>query len=143
MKRRMFMGSLAAIAAVPALPALPAASAPAIAVPTQARFWAIYMSALHGQCTPRTLQVALNIPAAEAKGYITQLIADGVIKPNRFAKAAFKEVMSRKPSKLVEKAKDKIDQKVDDFLNVDDEPEAEIDQQKTEDALENTPDTVT
>lgn len=116
MNRRRFIQSLAALFSVPAIsPAIPALSFPgttaAVAVPTKARFWAIYMSALQGQVTPQTLQAALNIPALEAKSYITQLVADGVIKPNPMLKSAISNVVKEKKDNLLERIKDRYEMK--------------------------------
>ena len=86
MDRRTFIQSLAALLSLPANPvaslrsataALPAATV----VPTKARSWAAYISALHGECTPQTLQNLLHIPEVDAKKYVSQLIVEGIIKP--------------------------------------------------------------
>lgn len=116
MKRRTFIQSLAAVFALPAAPSLslPGASAAvpaATAVPTQARFWAIYMSALHGECTPQTLTNLLHIPQVDAKRYVTQLIADGVIKPNPILQDAVSELVKPKDETLLDKAKKRLEKK--------------------------------
>ncbi len=87
MNRRSFTKMLGAALTLPALPApaLAVAKPAAVAVPSQARFWAIYMHSLHGECTPRALQTMLNIPADQAKSYLHQLVLDGVVKPNPMA----------------------------------------------------------
>ncbi len=40
------------------------------------------MSNLHGACTSQTLQRLLHIPEAEARRYVSHLVADGVLKQN-------------------------------------------------------------
>ncbi len=116
MNRRKFIQSLAAVFTLPAAPKLAlgsvGAAAPAVtAVPTQARFWAIYMSALHGECTPQTLQNLLHIPEADSKKYIGQLIADGVIKPNPILKNAVSELVKPKDDGLVDRVKKRFEKK--------------------------------
>ncbi|MEL7274139.1 MAG: hypothetical protein AAGK33_11955 [Pseudomonadota bacterium] len=85
MNRRRFLQSVATLVALPAMPQMSwrasAFAAPtATVVPAQARSWAIYISTLHGECSPQTLQTLLQIPASDAKRYLTQLVAEGVIK---------------------------------------------------------------
>ncbi len=87
MNRRSFIQSLVAVFSLPANPTVSLRSAttalPSVAaVPAHARSWAVYMSTLHGECTPRALQSMLNIPEIDAKRYLSRLIADGVLKPN-------------------------------------------------------------
>lgn len=110
MNRREFTKSLAALFAVPAIPlaapmAVSAAPVAAISVPSQARFWAIYMTGLHGKCSPKALQTMLNIPAGEAQGYLNQLVSDGVIKPNNLLDGLQQEVRTRK---VVERKKPEL-----------------------------------
>ena len=98
MNRRRFLQSLAAVISLPAgagLSLKPATAAlpTAAAVPAKARFWAIYMSGLHGECTPQTLQNLLHIPEVDAKKYISHLIADGVIKPNPLLQKSVSKVL--------------------------------------------------
>ena len=114
MNRRRFIQSLAAVFTLPATPKLALGSAGAVsgaaaAVPTQARFWAIYMSALHGECTPQTLQNLLHIPEVDSKRYIGQLIADGVIKPNPLLQNTVTELVKPKDDGLVEKVKKRFE----------------------------------
>ena len=104
--------------ALPAVPALTSGAATAsvsaaATVPAKARFWAIYISALHGECTPQTLQNMLHIPASEAKSYIGQLIADGVIKPNPFAQNAVSELMKPRENSPFEKVKQRFEKKAE------------------------------
>lgn len=91
MNRRQFTTGLTAVAAAPALPlkaALPAA-APSVAVPNAARFWAIYMSHLHGTVSAKSIATMTGIGQAEAQRHLTTLLADGVIRPhNVFAQAS-------------------------------------------------------
>ncbi len=148
MNRRRFIQSLAAVFTLPATPKLALGSAGAVsgtaaAVPTQARFWAIYMSALHGECTPQTLQNLLHIPEVDSKRYIGQLIADGVIKPNPLLKNTVSELVKPKDDSLVEKVKHRFEKKTDasaakpeltEFTEkTDDEPEAQT-ELETEDS---------
>lgn len=115
MNRRKFIQSCTAIFALPVLPSLPALSSPAVAsasaVPAQARFWAIYFSGMHGECAPQTLQKALNIPAAEARGYLTQLISDGVIKPNPLLKSSISSIVKNQKDGFVDKLKARMELK--------------------------------
>jgi len=117
MKRRIFIQSLAAAFSLPAVGALPmqsaAASLPtaAAAVPTKARFWAIYMSSLHGECTPQTLHNLLHIPKTDAKRYVSQLIADGVIKPNPLLQRTATELVKSKNENLLDKVKKRSEMK--------------------------------
>ena len=116
MNRRRFLQSLAAVFTLPAASTLPFSSASAAvpsaaAVPTQARFWGIYMSALHGECTPQALQSLLNIPAADAKFYITQLISEGVIKPNPMLKSSLSNIARSEDNGLLNKLNDRLKMK--------------------------------
>lgn len=117
MKRRTFIQSLAAVFTLPTVGALPlqsaAASIPtaAAAVPTKARFWAIYMSSLHGECTPQTLHNLLNIPKVDANKYIGQLIADGVIKPNPLLQRTATELVKSKNENVLDKIKKRSEMK--------------------------------
>ncbi len=104
MNRRQFIRSLAAALTLPAAPALTtgfsfgasaaapsaaaSAAAQASAMATKARFWTIYMYGLHGNCTPATLSAMLNIPEAQAHGYLTKLVADGTIRPHALLRTA-------------------------------------------------------
>jgi hypothetical protein len=116
MKRRTFIQSLAALVSLPATPALSMGSATAVApaataVPAQARFWSIYMSALHGDCPPHALQAMTNISATDAKRYVTQLIAEGVIKPNPLMQNSVSKVLKTKDDGLLEKVKKRSEMK--------------------------------
>lgn len=117
MKRRTFIQSLAAVMTLPSAGALPLRSATAAlptaaaAVPTKARFWAIYMSSLHGECTPQTLHNLLHIPKVDAKRYVSQLIADGVIKPNPLLQRTATELVKGKNENLIEKVKKRSEMK--------------------------------
>ena len=119
MNRRRFIQSLAAVFSLPAVlaPSLRAASAAipaATSVPTQARFWAIYMSGLHGECTPQTLQNLLHIPATDAKRYVTSLIADGVIKPHGLLQSPVSELIKPRENSLLDSVKERLDMKAQD-----------------------------
>lgn len=105
MNRRRFIQSLAAVFSLPAganlsLGSASAALPAAAAVPAKARFWAIYMSALHGECTPQTLQNLLHIPEVDAKRYMGQLIADGVIKPNPLLRRGVSNMLNSNEDRL-------------------------------------------
>ncbi len=145
MKRRIFIQSLAAVFALPAAPALSlsgaSAAAPtaAVAVPTQARFWAIYMSALHGECTPQTLTNLLHIPETDAKRYVGQLIADGVIKPNPLLQNTVSELVKPKDDSLIDKAKKRLEKKSEAQTAARGEAGAETHQPDIETDTEDTP----
>ncbi|MEL6966716.1 MAG: hypothetical protein AAGM04_04975 [Pseudomonadota bacterium] len=118
MNRRRFLQSAAALLALPAgaklslsAPALPVSSA--AAVPNQARFWAIYMSGLHGECTPQALQTLLNIPATDANRYIGQLVAEGVLKPNPLLKQAANRLMKGDGEGLWDRIKARARRKIE------------------------------
>lgn len=116
MNRRRFIQSVVAVLSLPAAPALSFRAATsalpaAAAVPAQARSWAIYMSTLHGECTPQTLQNLLNIPAADARSYVTQLIADGALKPNPLLQKSVSELVKTKDGNLFDKFKRRLEMK--------------------------------
>ena len=116
MKRRTFIQSFAAALSLPMGATLPLRSAtaalPAAAVvPTKARFWAIYMSSLHGECTPQTLHNLLHIPKVDAKRYVSQLIADGVIKPNPLLQRTATELVKSKKENLLDRVKKRSEMK--------------------------------
>ena len=116
MNRRRFIQSLAAVFTVPtgsvfALKPAAAAASSAVAVPTQARFWAIYITGLHGECTPQTLQNMLHIPEVDAKRYIGQLLADGVIKPTPVLQRAVTELAKPREDGLLDKVKKRLEKK--------------------------------
>jgi hypothetical protein len=60
-----------------------AAPAVATAVPNSARFWAIYMSQMHGTCSASTLATMTGLDASAAQSCLSSLIRDGVITPKR------------------------------------------------------------
>ena len=116
MKRRTFIQSLVALVSLPATPSLSLGSATtavpaATAVPAKARFWSIYMTALHGDCPPHALQAMTNISATDAKRYVTQLIAEGVIKPNPLLKNSVSKVFKSNEDSLLEKVKKRSEMK--------------------------------
>ena len=138
MNRRRFLQSLAALVSMPAMPTLSLgatnAAAPAIAsVPANARFWAIYMSGLHGECPPQTLQTMLNIPATEARNYIGQLVADGTIKPNPLLRRTLSELVKTDEDSFLNRMKKRLEMKTE--VNQQSEETLEDDNQH-EDALE-------
>ena len=116
MNRRRFIQSLAAVFSLPAC--MPLSLRPATAalptagtVPTQARFWAIYMSAVDGQCTPQTLQKMLHIPEIDAKRYLDELIANGVIKPNPLLKTSVSKVLQSSEDGVLNKLEKRLENK--------------------------------
>lgn len=115
MNRRQFTTSLTAVAAVPALPVRALAATPAVTstVPNGARFWAIYMSHLHGNCSAKTLSTMTGMDVSAAQNCLTSLINDGVIKPTRLlGKVAGSHANTQqKPSKWKERVKKFIDEK--------------------------------
>lgn len=123
MNRRQFTTGLAAVASAPALPlraALPAAST-AAAVPNAARFWAIYMSHLHGSVSAKSISVMTGISQSEAQVHLTKLLADGVITPhNVFAQAA-KATVQPKPSAKTEKPA-RWRERLNEYLTREEEP---------------------
>jgi len=99
MNRRQFTAGLGALAAAPALPAKALAHASTTgAIPNTARFWAIYMSHLHGTCTPEALAKISGVSVRAAKGYLSAMISDGVITTTRMAAVVPKAV--QKPTGL-------------------------------------------
>jgi len=101
---------------MPATSTLPlqsaAAAIPGFAgVPAQARFWAIYTSGLHGECTPQTLQNMLNISQVDAKKYISQLIGEGVIKPNPIIQRTVSNVLTRNEDSVLDRFKKRVEMK--------------------------------
>lgn len=127
MNRRIFIQSVAAVLSVPGkialpLPAAAGAVSNVAAVPSEARHWAIYMSQLHGECPPHTLQTMLNISAGDAKRYVGQLVADGTIKPNPILKRAVSKLMKSDDTSLLEKVKERLELKA---RTTDEEPLAD------------------
>ena len=116
MNRRRFIQSLVAVFSLPANPALSLQSVTtalpaAAAVPAHARSWAVYMSALHGECTPRTLQNLLNIPEIDAKRYVSRLIADGVLKPHPLLQKSVSEIVKTIENSPLDRVKRRFDMK--------------------------------
>ena len=116
MKRRTFIQSVAAVLTLPANPFLSlqpvAAAVPTAAVvPAQARSWAVYISTLHGECPPQALQTMLNIPAVDAKKYVTQLVADGIIKPNPLLQKTVSRFVKTDEDGLLDKVKKRLEMK--------------------------------
>ncbi len=116
MNRRRFIQSLAAVFSLAANPTLLLRSATTVlpaaaAIPAEARSWAVYMSTLHGECTPHALQVMLNISAADAKKYVTQLIADGVIKSNPLLQKSVSKFVKTNEDSLLDKVKKRLEMK--------------------------------
>ncbi len=114
MNRRSFIQSLVAVFSLPASPTVSLRAAPTAlpaAVPAQARSWAVYMSTLHGECTPRALQSMLNIPEIDAKRYLSRLIADGVLKPNSLLQTSVSDVVKTIDNSPLDKIRNRLDMK--------------------------------
>jgi len=86
MNRREFTRNMLAAAATPALPLPALAKAQAVVVPKAARFWAIYMTHLHGDITPGMLTQMTGIAPAQTTAIRAKLIADNVISPTGFVR---------------------------------------------------------
>lgn len=134
MNRRSFIQSLVAVFSLPASPTVSLRAAPtalpaAAAVPAQARSWAVYMSTLHGECTPRALQSMLNIPEIDAKRYLSRLIADGVLKPNPLLQRSVSGFAKTIDNSPLDKIKNRLDMKAQA------EPEP-LESRETADAIE-------
>ncbi len=84
MNRREFTRNMMAAMAAPALPLPALAKAQAVAVPKAARFWAIYMTHLHGDVTPGMLTQMTGIDPVQTTAIRAKLIADKVIAPVGF-----------------------------------------------------------
>ena len=132
MNRRRFIQSLAALVSLPALPAISfgAASAPipsAVAVPAHARSWAIYMSRLHGECPPHALQTIMNVSASDAKKYVSQLIAEGAIKPGPILQKPVSEITKTNEDSLLGKFKKRLEMKAhaeSEDVDIDERPDS-------------------
>ncbi|MEE4236921.1 MAG: hypothetical protein V2I51_09375 [Anderseniella sp.] len=108
MNRRSFIQSLAAVFSLPANPLMSlrpvAAAIPATAdVPVRVKSWAVYMSNLHGDCTPLTLHRLLHIPEADAEKYVSRLIADGLLKPNPLLQQSLRKLAKPDEGNLLDK----------------------------------------
>ena len=111
MNRRRFLQSLAAVVSLPAGGSATGSAAAAAAVPARVQFWAIYMSGLHGECTPAALQQVAGIPAAEAKGYLARLVADGVIRPNPLLSKTVSGLLRREGDGVLGKIRERLELK--------------------------------
>jgi hypothetical protein len=99
MNRRQFTTTLTALAAAPAMPLKALTAAPAAtAIPNSARFWAIYMSHLHGTCSAKTLSTMTGLDASVTQGYLSRMVSEGIIKPTRMA-STIAEVQANRASK--------------------------------------------
>ena len=132
MNRRQFTTGLAALASAPALPAKALASLPAAgaAIPHPARFWAIYMSHLHGTCTPQALSKMTGINPSVAQGYLSRLVSEGVLTPtNVVTKALSAQARpEQKPSRLRERLNRFLEEKP----AIEDIPEPEVEEITTD-----------
>jgi hypothetical protein len=114
MNRRSFIQSLAAVFSLPAMPLTSlrpvAAGIPAAAdVPARVKSWAVYMSNLHGDCTPLTLHRLLHIPEADATHYVRRLIADGVLKPNPLLQQSLRKLATPEEGNLPDAAGERLE----------------------------------
>ena len=82
-------------------------------MPNAARFWAIYMSQMHGTCTAHTLSTMTGIDASTAQGYLSRMIGDGVIKPTNIVSKAInmQNKASKSPSQWKERMKKIADER--------------------------------
>jgi hypothetical protein len=115
MNRRQFTTALSALAATPALPlkALTVAPVTATAIPNGARFWAIYMSQLHGTCSAKTLSTMTGLDISAAQGVLTRMIGDGIITPTRMISKAINTQANKttKPSQWKDRVQKFVDEK--------------------------------
>ena len=119
MNRRSFIQSLAAAFSLPANPLLllrPATAAiPAVVeVPVRVKSWAVYMSNLHGDCTPLTLHRLLHIPEADATRYVNRLIADGVLKPNGLVQESLRNLVKSREGRLMDELESQLEMQTPD-----------------------------
>lgn len=84
MNRREFTKSLAAAFTLPALPLPAISAAQPVTVTKAARFWAIYMTHMHGDVTPGMLTQMTGLDPVQTTAIRTKLIADKVISPTGF-----------------------------------------------------------
>ena len=132
MNRRRFIQSLAAVFSLPALPSISlgtasAAMPSAVAVPAHARSWAIYMSRLHGECPPHALQTIVNVSASDAKKYVSQLIAEGAIKPGPILQKPVSEITKTNEDSLLGKFKKRLEMKAQaesEDVDIDEKPDS-------------------
>lgn len=134
MNRRRFIQSIAVAFSLPAASnftfrTATAAVPKATVVPAQVRSWAIYLSTLHGECTPVALQNLLNIPAVDAKNYVTQLAADGVIRSHPLLQKSAYRVARTKDSGIFDKLKKRLELKAQTDPN-------EIESARTSDSID-------
>lgn len=136
MNRRQFTTALGAAAAAPALPlkAMTAAPVASTAVPNGARFWAIYMSHLHGTCSPQTLATMTGLDVSVAQTHLTKLISDGVLKPtNLFGRmAASNTKQPQGPSKW----RKRVEKFMEEKQPPESEEQVEVEQETSQEASE-------
>lgn len=84
MNRREFTKSLAAAFVVPAIPLKAVAAAQPVNVTNAARFWAIYMTRLHGDVTPGMLTQMTGLDPVQTTAIRSKLVAENVISPTGF-----------------------------------------------------------
>lgn len=86
MNRRQFTQMFAAFFAAPAVPTGVVAAPQASATPAAARFWAIYMTGLHGDVSPNALSQLSGLSVSQATSVRAELIRDNVINPTGLIK---------------------------------------------------------
>lgn len=130
MNRREFTRNALAAVALPAvsLPAY-ALSKPAASTATAARFWAIYMTHLHGKFTPQMLSQALDLDMGAARAINAQLVAEKVITPAQAAgRVLARTAVAHKPDIGI---RDKLNTAVDMlFDETDEEGNAETEEKE-------------
>lgn len=81
MNRRDFLvqsGATITAATLPAGAVFPKAATP---VPANMRFWAVYMSQLHGTCSPKMLATMTKVSEGAAQSELSKLVSQGVLQP--------------------------------------------------------------
>lgn len=130
MNRRDFTRTLMAAIAAPAMP-LPAMAKPAtVAVPNAARFWAIYMTRLHGDVTPGMLTQMTGLDPSQTSAIRAKLVADNVISPTGFIRKGIASQTFTGPQKST---KDAITQLKDKIGTMGDELRENLDEHATSD----------
>jgi len=69
------------------------------------------MSGLHGECPPHALQSLLGISQSDANRYVSQLIAEGIIKPSPVLQQSASRVLNGKEDSVFDKVKKRFDMK--------------------------------
>ena len=82
---------------MPAMPTVAVAAHQPAATSAAARFWAIYMSGLHGDVTPSALSQLSGLNVSEATSLRAELIRNHVIKPQGLIKKAVSTALDPNP----------------------------------------------